>query len=234
MLVKRAVVPCSTALFAAAATLLAGSPALAAMEDDAQIWLRMGASGSVSGPWQAGFEAVLRFGDSAGGLYESEYGGNVGYQFSPAFGLSAGYVRVPTYSRQGVTRTEDRFRQQLNLALGTVAGGRLNGRVRIEQRLVSSGDDIGVRLRPYLVWSRPFRRGGRTALVLSHESFVNLNGTDWGQRGGYDRMRNLVAVSTPLAKGVAAEIGYLNQYGFRPKSRDTQDHAASFAISYSF
>lgn len=221
-------------LAAATVALLTAAPVAAATEDDAQLWLRASVSGGIGGGWHAGLETTLRFGNDADGLYEGEYGGSLGYQFSRSVGLYAGYLRVPTYSRSGVTRTEDRFRQQLNLALGEVAGGRLGGRLRIEERLVSSGDDIGVRLRPNLVWSRPLRRGGRTALVLSHESFVNLNGTDWGQRGGFDRMRNLVAISTPLARGVTAEIGYLNQYGFRSGARDAQDHAASFSIAYSF
>ncbi len=177
---------------------------------------------------------MLRFGDDADGLYEGEFGGNLGYQFSEGLTAYAGYLRVPTYSRRGVTRTEDRFRQQLNITLGTLGGGKLNGRLRLEERLVSTGDDLGVRLRPNLVWSRPFKKGRKTALVLSHESFINLNSTDWGQRDGYERMRNFVGVSTPLTKAVAAEIGYLNQYGFRPNARDTQDHAASFSLSYSF
>ncbi len=215
-----------------AAALIAAVPAHAT-EDDSQIWLRASASGSISGPWQGSFETVLRFGNDADGLYEGEYGGSLGYQFREGVTLYGGYLRVPTYSRSGVTRTEDRFRQQLNLPLGKVAGGKLNGRFRIEERLVSTGDDMGVRLRPNLVWSRPFKEGRKTALVLSHESFINLNSTDWGQRDGYERMRNLVAVSTPLAKKVTAEIGYLNQYGFRP-GRDSQDHVASLSVSYSF
>lgn len=219
---------------AAIVALLTAGPVAAATEDDAQFWLRASVSGGIGGNWQAGLETTLRFGNDAGGLYEGEYGGSLGYQFSDELGLYAGYLRVPTYSRQGVTRTEDRFRQQFNFALGEIGGGKLHGRLRIEQRLVSGGDDMGVRLRPNLVWSQPLRRDGSTSLVLSHESFVNLNSTDWGQRGGYDRMRNLVAISTPLAKGVTAEIGYLNQYGFRSSARDTQDHVASMAISYSF
>ncbi len=214
-----------------AAGLLAPAQALAA-EDDAQIWLRASASGTLSGPWQGSFETVLRFGDDADGLYEGEYGGSLGYQFREGATLYAGYLHVPTYSRRGVTRTENRFRQQLNLSLGKLGGGQLNGRFRIEQRLVSTGNDLGFRLRPGLLWSLPLRDDGKTALVLSHESFINLNGTDWGQRSGYERMRNLVAISTPVTKRISAEIGYLNQYGFR--GRDTQDHVTSVSASYSF
>lgn len=215
------------------ASLLFAAPAWAA-EDDAQIWLRASASGTLSGPWQGSLETTLRFGDEADGLYEGEYGGSLGYQFRDGVTAFAGYLRVPSYSRQGVTRTEHRFRQQLNLALGMLSGGKLNGRLRVEQRLVSTGDDLGVRIRPNLVWSLPLGKGSKTNLVLSHESFVNLNNTDWGQQDGYDRMRNFVGISTPLVKRVTAEVGYLNQYSFRSGEPDSQDHVASLAIAYSF
>ncbi len=203
-----------------------------AMDDDQELWLRASASGKISERWQAGLETVLRFSDDEGGLYEAEYGGSLGYEIRKGVTFAAGYLYVPDYADGRVTDREHRLRQQLSFPLGTVAGGRLNGRFRIEERLVEGADDLGVRLRPNVGWSLPLRRGGKTALVLSHESFINLNGTDWGQRGGYERMRNLVAISTPVAKGISAEIGYLNQYNVR--GRDRQDHVASVSLSYSF
>jgi hypothetical protein len=208
-------------------------PACAA-EDDGQLWLRASASGELPGGWQVGLESVLRFGDEADGLYEGEYGGTIGRELSEGVSAAAGYLRVPSYSRDGVTRRENRFRQQLSFPVAHVMGGRLIGRFRIEERVVDTGNDLGVRLRPFLSWSSPIRSGSRTQVLLSHESFVNLNGTDWGQRGGYDRMRNFAGVTTPLAKRLALEIGYLNQYGFQRGEPDTQDHAASVGLSYRF
>ncbi len=146
------------------AMLLFAAPAWAA-DGDAQLWLRASASGSLSGPWQGSLDMVLRYGDEAEGLYEAEFGGSLGYQFKSGIALFGGYLRVPSYSRTGVTRTESRFRQQVNLPLGTPGGGKLSGRLRIEQRLVSTGNKLGVRLRPNLIWSRPLRKGGKTSLV---------------------------------------------------------------------
>jgi hypothetical protein len=47
-------------------------------------------------------------------------------------------------------------------------------------------------------------------------------------------MRNLIAITTPLAKNVNAEIGYLHQHGFRPDADDSNDNVASLSLSFSF
>ena len=47
------------------------------------------------------------------------------------------------------------------------------------------------------------------------------------------RMRNLIAISTPLSKRITAEIGYLNQHGFVRGGPDTSDHVASISLSLS-
>jgi len=42
-----------------------------------------------------------------------------------------------------------------------------------------------------------------------------------------------VAITTPLAKGVNAEIGYLHQHGFVRHGPDTSDHVATLTLSLS-
>ena len=58
------------------------------------------------------------------------------------------------------------------------------------------------------------------------------NSTDWGQRRGYERMRNAVGVTLPVSRAVAADIGYLNQYRFaRAGGRAQMDHALSLQLT---
>jgi hypothetical protein len=69
-------------------------------------------------------------------------------------------------------------------------------------------------------------------MFVSHEGFYLPNRTDWGQRRGYERMRNLVGFTVPLGKDVNADIGYLNQY--RPARRGGQsqmEHALSLQLT---
>jgi hypothetical protein len=215
-----------------AAVVLMPTPALAG--DDAELWLRASATADLSERWQLGLESILRFSAEADGLYEGEFGGTLGYELQSGLTLAAGYLRVPTYSRSGVVRKENRFRQQLSFAVAAMGKSKLSGRLRIEERLIGTGGDMGVRLRPGIGLSIPLRSGASIALVASHESFVNLNSTDWGQDAGYDRMRNFLGVSAPVSKRLTIEGGYLNQFSFRKGAQDIQDHVASASMSYRF
>jgi len=69
-------------------------------------------------------------------------------------------------------------------------------------------------------------------LTLSNETFVNLNSKPFQRQDGLDRMRNLIAINTPIARNLSAEVGYLNQYGFVRGGEDNVDHAASVSLSW--
>lgn len=219
----------------AALLLCAAAPAFAQTDTDSQIWLTASASTKISDTIDLSLETVLRFGSDADGLYEGEYGGDLGFAIGDGMKLSAGYVRVPQYSRAGVTAIEDRARQAISFGVGEFAGGTLSARIRIEERWRNTGSDTGFRLRPKLTWVRPFTPEGKTALVISHESLIELNDADWGQSAGYDRMRNFIGIATPLVEGVKIEGGYLNQWGLkRDGDPASVDHALSMSLAYSF
>ncbi len=205
-----------------------------AQDSDAQLWSTTAVSVPLGKPVSLDGELVLRFGDAADGLYESEAGGFVTFAVSDSVKIGFGYTRVTNYAGGQVTRSEDRPRQQIEASLGTLLGGKLSARLRIEERIRSNGSDTGFRLRPRLKWKLPVGRTGSTALVLSHESFVELNDADWGQDAGYRRMRNFVGFDLALAGPVRAELGYLNQYGFRHARRDTIDHVLSISVAAKF
>lgn len=219
----------------AALLLCTAAPALAQTDTDSQLWLTASASTDITDNIDITLETVLRFGSDADGLYEGEYGGDLGYTTEGGIKFSAGYMRVPQYSRAGVTAIEDRARQAISFGVGEFAGGKLSARVRIEERWRNTGSDTGFRFRPKLTWVRPFTPKGKTALVVSHESLIELNDTDWGQSAGYDRMRNFIGIATPLIDGVKVEGGYLNQWGVkRDGDPASVDHALSLSLAYSF
>jgi hypothetical protein len=58
--------------------------------------------------------------------------------------------------------------------------------------------------------------------------------TPFQRATGFDRVRNLVAISTPVSRNVTAEIGYLNQYTAVRQGPDSDDHVASVSLSTSF
>jgi hypothetical protein len=105
--------------------------------------------------------------------------------------------------------------------------------MRMEQRWREHVDGTGWRMRPYVKFSLPLATGSKTSLVLSSETFVNLNTTPFQKQDGLDRMRNFIGINAPITKSVSAEFGYLNQHGFVRGGEDTSDHVASVSLSLS-
>jgi hypothetical protein len=215
--------------FLAAAAL----PSVAAARDDSQLWIGGSAVADLGKGFRLSEEVITRFSDKRGGLYEIESNTLLGFRFAPRTTFWAGYTHNPTYSHGRFAAMEHRAREQLTID-GLPAGpGLLSLRLRMEERWRDGFAGTGWRVRPFVKYSLPLRHGGRTAIVFSHESFLNLNRTAFQARTGEDRMRNAVAITTPLARGVNVEIGYLNQHGFVRGGPDSSDHVATLTLSLS-
>lgn len=220
-------------LVSVAAIAALATPAAAA--DDAQLWTGVSGTIKLNDKFKLSQEVTVRFSDNRNGLYEVESNTLLGYGVSKNVTVWAGYTHDPQYSAGDFTVMEHRIREQITFDnVAKLGGGTLSGRLRLEQRWREGLDGTAWRFRPYVKYSLPFREGHKTALVLSHESFINLNNTSFQKVDGEERMRNLIAVTTPLAKHFSLEVGYLNQYGFVPNGPDTVDHVASVTLGVSF
>lgn len=204
----------------------------AAHAGDSQVWATATAQVGLGGKWRAHNELVVRDSDGRG-FYEVEENLMVGYKADKHVTLWLGYTFNPLYNHGSHLITEQRFRQQVNLdnvlALGPV---RLGGRVRLEERWRPGFGGAAWRLRPQVKASLPIH--GKTVLSASHESFIDLNTNAFQRVAGEERMRNAVAISTPLSKRFTAEVGYLEQHGFSRTGRDTHDHVLTLGLSANF
>jgi hypothetical protein len=206
--------------------LLLATPA-AAQQTDEQLWFQVNGSFALSDRNRITLEGIGRFSDRAEGFSHAEAGILFTHKTSGGIELSIGYRHVEDWDANGRLPNEERLRQMVLVPLGSGFSGRL----RFEQRFNSSGSEIGFRLRPRLGFETPLTN--KLKLFVTQEHFLNVNSTAWGQRGGYERMRNAVGVSIPLSESVRGEIGYLNQYRFgRDGGRDRMDHAATFTLSF--
>lgn len=214
---------CSAAvLFAVAA------PAQAATDD--QVWAGLSAIENVGGPWLLQQELITRFSDNRGGLYELEAVGMVGFKPSKNITLAGGYVYDPQYSHGDLTATEHRAREQVTFDnVARIGRAKLSLRYRMEERWRDNAGGTGWRARPYAKLSLPI--AGKTSLTLSSEPFINFNTTAFQKQAGLERVRTLIAISTPLSKKVGIEAGYMNQHGFVRGGPDTSDHIASVTLS---
>lgn len=212
------------------ALVLAFTSAPAWAKSDEQLWTTAGVNVKLSDDWRLQQEVVARFSDNRKGLYEVESTTMIGYKLNKIVTVAAGYVHNPQYSGGDFTVMEHRAREQVSFDnFARLGSGKLSARMRLEQRWREGVDGTGWRARPYLKYSIPLK--GKTAFNLSNETFVNLNSTPFQRQDGFDRMRNLVSISTPLTKSLNGEAGYMNQYGLVRGGDDTVDHAAYFAVS---
>ena len=214
---------------------LLGSAAPAIARDDAQLWTGASASVKLSDKWRLSEEVTARFSDRRGGLYEVEINSLLGYRISKTVTVWAGYTHDPQYAAGDFTVMEHRAREQVTFDnLAQLGRAKLSGRIRLEQRWREGADGTGWRVRPYLKTTLPLTGGGRTALVISSEAFLNLNNAPFQRSTGFDRVRNQVAISTSVSNKVSVEAGYLNQYTAVRNGPDSDDHVASFTLSTSF
>jgi len=208
----------------------AATPAFAA--SDSQIWTNGSATVKLSDHWRLQQEFTGRFSDKRDGLYEIESNTLLGYRLDKMVTVWAGYTHDPQYAGGDFTVMEHRAREQVTFdGLAKIGKGKLNARLRLEQRWRNGVDGTGWRVRPYLKYSLPI--AGKTALNLSTEPFFNLNTTSFQKQSGLDRVRNLVTISTPLTKTLSGEAGYMNQHGFVRGGPDTSDNIAYFGLSLS-
>jgi hypothetical protein len=203
-----------------------------AFASDEQLWTNGAVNVKLSDKWRLSQELTARWSDNRHGLYEIESNTLLGYRLNKGVTLWAGYTHNPQYAGGDFTVLEHRAREQVTFdGFARIGQGKLNGRVRFEQRWREGVDGTGWRLRPYLKYSLPIV--GKTALNLSTEPFLNLNTTSFQKRPGLDRIRNMVTVSSPLTSKVTGEFGYVNQHGFVADGPDTTDHAGIVGLALS-
>jgi hypothetical protein len=216
-----------------ATALIAGSSGVAQARQDSQLWLGGSVNVKLGGKWRISQEGVVRFSDDRRGLYEAQSGTLLGYSLSPTTTLAAGYIHNLRYSDGKVTATEHRVRAQLTRdKLLTIGKGSVTARLRGEHRWREGVEGSAWRLRPFVRYTVPIL--GKTKLVLSNETFVNLDTTSYQVQAGVERMRNVVGVTVPLSSKFALDAGYLNQYSFIRRGDDQVDHAASFSLTANF
>lgn len=207
-----------------AAALLAAAPAWA-QQEDSQLWLQVNTNIPITDDVRITLEQIARWSDRQHGLYQSEFGGLVGVRVAKGVELGFGYRRVGAHNGN-TAADEDRIRQHV-----VATFGRITTRLRVDERFHPGGSEIGFRIRPLLRYNHKLKPNG-LALFVSHESFYLPNTTRWGQREGYERMRNIIGITIPFGKRAIADVGYMNQ--FRPARTGSvaqMDHALTVQLT---
>jgi hypothetical protein len=134
----------------------------------------------------------------------------VGWRFNKWLSLWAGYAWVPFRSDADGLRHEHRPWQQAILKTKLTSGLSLQSRTRFEQRFLSTGDDMGYRVREFVRASRDLT--AKIGIVAWDELFVALNDTDWGASKGLDQNRLFAGFLLHTPGRTRLEMGYLMVY----------------------
>ena len=221
-----------TRLALALILVVTAGPVVAA--EDGQIWTNEALTVKLSGNWRLSEEITERFSDRKHGFYEFEANTLFGYKLNKWVAAWAGYTHNPQYSRGHLTTMEHRFREQVTFdKISKIGPGMLSARLRAEQRWRSNVDGTGWRVRPFVRYTIPLRPGQATAITFTSEPFFDLNTTRFQTRPGLDRIRNVVAFTTPLGKHLTGEFGYMNQHIFLTNKPDESDNVAWISLSAS-
>lgn len=214
--------------FLSAAALLAATPAAARTEHDLSSWTNVTVQGPIGERLVAFVEVQPRVQQDVSHLDQLLLRGAIGYKVTSRLTLYQGFVHIALPVAGARDRNEERPFQQATWYV-PVPVGELQSRTRIEQRFVSGGGDVGVRLREMLRYELP--AGEKAAKPLIHaEAFVALNDTDWGARAGFDQLRTFIGAEVPLFGSSTAELGYMNQVVNRARGDVLVNHIASVTM----
>src|SRR3954447_4215896 len=137
------------ALITAMSLVALALPARAWASEDSQIWTTSSATVKLGDNWRISEELVGRFSKNRHGLYEIESNTMLGYRLNKVVTVWAGYTHDPQYAAGDFTIMEQRAREQVTLdGFAHLGKGRLNGRIRLEQRWRHGLDGTGWRVRP--------------------------------------------------------------------------------------
>ena len=145
--------------------------------------------------------------------------------------LHAGYHYQHNNPAPGITSDEHRFWQQLMAPVVRRNNGfALVTRWRLEQRTFENASDLGWRMRMLWRVQQPLDGPGTAGPLAWSETFLALNSTDWGARGGFDQQRSFVGWLQPVGRRLNLEAGYLHQHVRRP-GPDAGNHVLSLTLN---
>ncbi len=216
----------------AAALIIA--PISQAAADDFQLWTAISANGPVKedGRFLVWFDGHARFRNDAGDLGVSILRPGLGWRLNRDLSLWAGYARVVSRQDNRADVEENRLWQQATYHVAETLGGAVTGRTRLEQRFINGGGDTGWRVRQSLRYSQPFK-GTPYSAVVSNETFIALNDTNWGAASGYDQSRNFIGINYKATDHLALEGGYMLNHIRRENASDAFNHVVSVSLNLS-
>ncbi len=215
---------------------LAAADALAT-EDNPGAWAVFSAAGPLGDArqsrWRYWFDGQQRLFDIGSGITQTMLRPAVSYQLPSGLSIWLGYAYVNTRRKSGERFEEHRPWQQLAWTALRDERNNLSMRLRLEQRDVETGDDLGWTLRYQLRYARTLT-DTPWQLIAFVEPFLSLNATDWGGSAGLRQNRIFLGAGYSFGAHTSVEFGYLNQYFLLDQSENLSNHLLSAHLKLRF
>jgi hypothetical protein len=184
-------------------------------QEDVQAWPTVTLTTSAK-HWDFRGDAILGLTDDASRTGQLLLRGILSYRITDKLSVGGGYTYFTVDDHVGSRFDEHRLVQEISYRSSRLPDRTtLTLRTRLEQRFPEKGDRTALRLRQFTRIDLPISRDGLKAIAWN-EMFYAFNTTNWSGRSGFSTMFNFVGVGIPLAPRLHAELGHLNQTGFRP------------------
>lgn len=202
-----------------------------ATDSDEGLWTVVSTNGAFhdgadASRWLYTFDAQARYTDFGSGINQYLVRPGIGFQVNKDWSAWAGYARLRSRNGAGNVSDENRYWQQLNWVARRMDSGTVSVRSRLEQRALSTADDVRVVLRVRLQYVRPIGDHAGRYLSFGIEPFVDLNDTDWGGKSGLAQNRTSIATGWRVSDRLSIEAGYMNQFLPAESGEDRMNHLA--------
>ncbi len=205
-------------------------PASAQTQEDTQLWTAVTVNGKLTDTLVYAADGQFRLFDGLSRYGHTVLRGSIGIRVVPDLTISVGYAHSNSNRVGQAWIAEDRAFEQFNWTIVQRSGVGLTTRGRLEQRSLENGHETGWRYRQLVRLSVPLGDHA-PAIVVSEESFINLNATDWGVRSGFDQHRGMIGLAFPLNDVATLEAGYQMQYS-NAQPRDRLNHIIPITLAF--
>lgn len=189
---------------------------------DAQLWLQVIETHSLSANWRLHLEIQPRWTQDASEFDHMLVRWAVGRRLNSALTVWGGHNWVPRFLGEGV-RHEHRAWQQASITLPAAGRWAPSIRLRNEQRFLEGWADNSHRLRTMIRGVRPLGDGTWSAVAWD-EWMVNFDRTAGGPGRGFDQNRVFGGALRRLNPKAGLEFGYLLQTPATPNGPAQLNH----------
>lgn len=192
--------------------------ALANVQQQGKFWPTIDLTGSFLGlkPVLYDLNVQGRYDESTHEYERTLTQAGLGYKLRPNLSSWLGYTWVLDNAN---ANQENRIWQQLIWDAVSNEQLQVSSRTRLEEREQVHQVEWAIWLRQQVTLQLPQKIADRYTPVFYDEIFFNLNNTPWNTHRVVDQNRAFIGIEIPLPllfKQANIQIGYLNQYLFRP------------------